>query len=380
MIKFSITIVLGLALLSSFHTMLIAQEYIYVGTYNEKDSPGIFVYEFDRTNGLLKPVQEVSGMNSPSYLEIHPSGKYLYAVNRSTVLPDRRWGSVSSWLINQKTGQLEHINDQPTFGSESCHVNIDSKGRLVFVSNYSTGNICVFPIKTNGALEVISASIQHEGSSINESRQKGPHVHQSTLTPDDAYLLVSDLGIDKVKVYSIDYDNNKLLPLPSSDGLVEKGSGPRHSVVHSNQKFAYVINEMGSTVTLFHVGSEDAKLHPVQTMSTIPENYEGVNYCADIHIDPTGKFLYGSNRGHNSLAIFSIHPDSGELAVIGHQSTFGEWPRNFLVDPKGEFIFVANQNSNNIVTFRREPHTGLLEKIDAEVMVNKPVCIKILEL
>lgn len=380
MMKFSISILFGLALAFSFRITLIAQEYIYVGTYNEKDNPGIFVYEFDRAKAILTPIQEVGGMNSPSYLELHPGGKYLYAVNRSTVLPDRRWGSVSAWLINQKTGQLDHINDQPTFGSESCHVNIDSKGRLVFVSNYSTGNICVFPVTADGALDVISESIQHEGSSINESRQKAPHVHQSILTPDDKYLFVSDLGIDKVKVYAIDYVNNKLIPLPSSDGLVEKGSGPRHSVVHTNQKFAYVINEMGSTVTLFNINSKDSRLEPVQSISTVPENYEGVNYCADIHIDPTGKFLYGSNRGHNSLAIFSIDPNSGRLAVIGHQSTFGEWPRNFLIDPKGEFIFVANQNSNNIVLFRILPETGLLEKIDAEVMVNKPVCIKILEL
>lgn len=259
-------------------------------------------------------------------------------------------------------------------------MNIDSKGRLVFVSNYSTGNLSVFPINANGTLDVISESVQHSGKGKNANRQGRPHVHQSVVSGDDRYLFVSDLGIDKVKVYSIDYSKNTLIAIPGSDGLLDGGAGPRHFTVHPNQKFAYVINEMGSTVTLFNINSKDSRLEPVQSISTVPENYQGVNYCADIHIDPTGKFLYGSNRGHNSLTIFSIDPNSGRLAVIGHQSTFGEWPRNFLIDPKGEFIFVANQNSNNIVLFRILPETGLLEKIDAEVMVNKPVCIKILEL
>ena len=371
-----------LILTAGFTNMKISsenKEYIYVGTYNEDNKPGIFVFEFDRKEGSMSLVQEVGGMGSPSYLEIHPSGKYIYSVNRSSVIPDKKWGSVSSYKIDPANGTISHLNDQPTQGSESCHVSIDSKGRLVFVSNYSTGNLSVFPVSADGSLGKFSDTEQHTGNSINESRQKQPHVHQSIVSPNDKFLYVSDLGIDKVKVYSIDFDKNTLTGLPGSDGLVEKGSGPRHSVVHENQKFAYVINELASTVTAFKIDPANGGLTPYQNITTVPKDYKEVNYCADIHIDPSGQFLYGSNRGHNSLAIFKIDQVSGELTNVGFQSTFGEWPRNFLIDPKGEFIFVANQNSNNIVLFRRDPESGKLSKIEKEIIVPKPVCLKILE-
>ena len=356
------------------------KEFIYVGTYNEKDTPGIFVFEFDRKAGRLELIQEVGGMRSPSYLEINPNGRFLYAVNRSSVLDEKKWGSVSAYQINQESGKLMHLNDQPSFGSESCHISIDSNGRMVFVSNYTTGNLTVFPIRKNGSLDVISDAVQHFGSSINQQRQKSPHVHQSILSNDDGFLFVSDLGIDKVKVYSIDYQEKKLTAISQSDGIVNQGSGPRHCVMHENSKFAYVINELSSTVTFFSYETESGKLTPAQTISTVPQDYDGTNYCADIHIHPSGKFLYGSNRGHNSLAIFNIDQDSGKLSIVGHQSTYGEWPRNFLIDPKGEYIFVANQNSSNIVLYTVDSSTGQLKKIDSEINVPKPVCLKILEL
>ncbi len=362
------------------HRASIAKEYIYVGTYNEDGKPGIFVYEFDRKDGVLSLVQEVGGMGSPSYLEIHPSGKYIYSVNRSSVSPDKKWGSVSSYKIDQETGTLSHLNDQPSQGSESCHISIDSKGRLVFVSNYSTGNLSVFPVLKDGSLDEFSDVEQHTGNSINQQRQKSPHAHQSIVSPDDNFLYVSDLGIDLVKAYAIDYKKNSIVGIPESDGIVEKGSGPRHSVIHKNQKYAYVINELASTVTAFKIETGNGKLIPIQTISTIPEDFKDVNYCADIHIDPSGKFLYGSNRGHNSLAIYKIDQNNGKLESTGFQSTSGEWPRNFLMDPKGDFIFVANQNSNNIVVFRRNTETGELSKIAKEIMVPKPVCLKILEM
>ena len=356
------------------------KEYIYVGTYNETGKPGIFVFEFNRTAGTMKLVQELGGMIAPSYLEIHPNNQFLYSVNRNSVIEGKRWGSVSSYKINQENGTLEHLNDQPTFGVESCHVNLDSKGRLVFVANYGTGNLTVFPVNADGTLDAISDSRQHYGHGKDSKRQGKPRVHQSVVSADDRFLFVSDLGIDKVKVYSIDYTTNRLTALPGSDGILEGGSGPRHFAIHQNGKFAYAINELSSTVTLFSLGETEAQLTPVQTISALPEDYEGTSYCADIHIDPSGKFLYGSNRGHNSLAIFSIDQNTGRLSVIDYQSIFGDWPRNFLIDPKGEYIFVANQNSNNIVLFKIDPDTGKLHKTDVEVSVPGPVCLKILEL
>jgi 6-phosphogluconolactonase len=376
-------ILIAILIISGFiimHRVSAKKEYIYVGTYNEDGKPGIFVYEFDRKKGSMSLIQEVGGMGSPSYLEIHPSGKYLYSVNRSSVTPGKKWGSVSSYKIDQETGSLSHMNDQPSQGSESCHISIDSKGRLVFVSNYSTGNLSVFPVLEDGSLNEFSDTEQHTGNSINQQRQKGPHVHQSIVSPDDNFLYVSDLGIDLVKAYSIDYNKNSVTGMSGSDGIVDKGSGPRHASIHKSQKFAYVINELASTVTAFKIESGNGRLIPIQTISTIPDDFKEVNYCADIHIDPSGKFLYGSNRGHNSLAIFKIDQDNGKLESTGFQSTSGEWPRNFLIDPKGEFVFVANQNSNNIVVFRRNSESGELSKIEKEIIVPKPVCLKILEM
>jgi 6-phosphogluconolactonase len=381
--KMKYILIITILIVSGFTTMTrasTAKEYIYVGTYNEDGQPGIFVYEFDRKNGSMSLVQEVGGMGSPSYLEIHPSGNYLYSVNRSSVTPDKKWGSVSSYKIDPEKGTLSHLNDQPSQGSESCHISIDSKGRLVFVSNYSTGNLSVFPVLEDGSLEACSDIEQHTGSSINQQRQKSPHVHQSIVSPDNSFLYVSDLGIDLVKAYSIDYNKNSVTGIPASDGLVDKGSGPRHSTIEKNQKFAYVINELASTVTAFKIEAGNGRLVPIQTISTIPEDFKEVNYCADIHIDPSGKYLYGSNRGHNSLAIFKIDRDTGKLETKGFQSTSGEWPRNFLIDPKGEFVFVANQNTNNIVIFRRNADSGELSKIEKEIIVPKPVCLKILQI
>lgn len=365
--------------LSSFSIHCQTKEYMYVGTYNEKDQPGIFVFSFDRKDGRMTLVQQIGGMVAPSYLEVNHNGTHLYSVNRNSVIAGKKWGSVSAYKINRKDGTLTHLNDQPAFGAESCHISLDSKSRLVFVSNYSTGNLSVFPIREDGSLDGLSGSVQHNGSSLDQSRQKGPHVHQSVVSGDDQYLFVCDLGIDKVKVYSIDYQNKNLIPLSGSDGIVDKGSGPRHFTLDEDQSYGYVINEMASTVTAFRLG-DSAQLTPIQTLSTTPSEYDGTNYCADIHIEPGGKFLFGSNRGHNSLAIFQIDRESGTLKEAGHQSTYGEWPRNFLIDPEGEYVFVANQNTDNITFFRLNGNTGQLTKVDFEASVPKPVCLKILEL
>lgn len=355
-------------------------EIIYIGTYTAPGKPGLFVFKFNRKSGDLELIQEVGGMESPSYLEINPNGKFLYSANRSTVIDDKQWGSISSYSIDQLSGRITHLNDQPSFGSESCHVSIDSKGRLVFVANYTTGNVSVFPIIPDGSLGTISESVQHTGSSIDKSRQEGPHAHCTTVSPDDKYLYATDLGIDKIKSYRIDYENNKLIPIPESDGLVKKGAGPRHFTIHTNEKYAYVIEELSSSITFFDYNKEDGSLTERQRISTIPEGFNDINYCADIHISPSGKYLYGSNRGHNSLAIYSINQEDGMLSIVDYQSTFGEWPRNFLIDPNGEFVFVANQNSDNIVVFKLDNTSGKLKKTGEINDLPKPVCIKHLKL
>jgi 6-phosphogluconolactonase len=354
------------------------QDFLYVGTYTENGAAGIYVYQFDRNTGAVNLVETAGDLASPSYLTIHPNGRYLYSVNRGKVLQDKNWGSVSAFSIESGTGHLNHLNDQPVFGSEACYISTDSQGRLAFVANYSTGNVVVFPIKNNGTLGTISDARQHSGGSINLSRQKGPHAHCAYVSPDDKHLYVVDLGIDRIKTYEIDYLNIKLIPRPESDGLTEPGSGPRHITFDQEGKFAYVIEELASSIRVFQRDPGTGALKPIQDIRTIPEDFTDTNYPADIHIDPTGKYLYGSNRGHDSLAIFRINEKNGTLEKAGYQSVSGKWPRNFLIDPKGEYVFVVNQNSDNLAIFKLDPSTGNLEKISDNTSISKPVCVKIL--
>ncbi|MBR9997936.1 MAG: lactonase family protein, partial [Cyclobacteriaceae bacterium] len=316
-------------------------EFLYIGTYTEADGPGIHVYRFDRTSGSLSFVETAGSLESPSYVTLHPDGRFLYSVNRGKVIPDKNWGSVSAFSIDKENGKLLHLNNQPIFGAEGCYISTDSRGRLAFVANYSTGNVVVFPILKDGSLGTIADEHQHTGSSVNPSRQKGPHAHCAYVSPDDKHLYVVDLGLDLVKTYEIDYDRQKLIPKPEQDGKARPGTGPRHITIDRTGKFAYAIEELSSSVTVYRRDVKTGGLTSIQHISTIPGDYTETNYCADIHIESSGKFLYGSNRGHDSLAIFRINPENGMLEPAGYQPVSGKWPRNFLIDPKGEFVFVA---------------------------------------
>jgi 6-phosphogluconolactonase len=272
-----------------------------------------------------------------------------------------------------------HINDQPSFGNAPCHISLDSQGRLLFIANYGSGSIAAYPIEKDGSLAPASKFIQHTGSSIAGERQQGPHAHSTVVSPRDDYLYAADLGIDKVKTYRINYINKTMEPVPASDGIANPGSGPRHITISADQKFLYLLEEMGHQVAVFAIDSTNGALIPVQTISTLPDDYKETNFCADIHIDPSGKYLYASNRGHNSLAIYEIDKKAGKLILIDMESVHGDWPRNFLIDPKGDYLFVANRRTNNVVVFKREPSTGKLTYTVAEVSVPEPVCLKILE-
>jgi 6-phosphogluconolactonase len=272
------------------------REYIYVGTFSGDVEKGIYVFEFDRIKGTLSPAQILGGMESPTYIEIHPNGKFLYSVNRNSINEEETWGSVSSYTIDPLTGKLTHINDQPSFGNAPCHISLDSQGRLLFIANYGSGSIAAYPIDEDGSLAPASKFIQHTGSSIAGERQQGPHAHSAVVSPRDDYLYVADLGIDKVKTYRIDYKNMTMDPLPGSDGIARQGSGPRHITISADQKFLYLLEEMGHHVAVFSIGPENGALSIVQSISTLPEDYNETNFCADIHIDHTGKYLYASRK------------------------------------------------------------------------------------
>ncbi len=355
-----------------------SQRFVYVGTYTYGLSKGIYVCRFDYDFKRLDIIQTVEGIKNPSFLAMTPNQRFLYAVSEGSIYEGKKTGVVYAYQIDQESGKLTYLNEQPSHGRSPCHINVDQTGRWLAVANYSDGTLSVFPIENDGKLGEASDVVQHKGASVNPQRQKGPHAHSVYFDPNNKYVVSADLGIDKIMIYQFDQENGKLLPNDPAWFKTHQGAGPRHFTFHPKGQYAYVIQELNSTITAFEYMPDKGILSAIQTISTLPDGYEGENSCADIHVSPDGKFLYGSNRGHNSMAIFSIDPANGRLTARGHTSTQGERPRNFAIDPTGRYLFAANQDSNNIVPFAIHGKTGELRFIEKQFEIPNPVCIKFL--
>lgn len=348
-----------------------AKEIMYVGTYSIRGSEGIYVFEFDRKAGTMQPIQATSNGKSPSFLAIHPSGKYLYAVDEGA----DKTGGVSAYAIDKATGKLTFLNGQPSLGAGPCHISIDQTGKTAFVSNYGGGSLAVLPIKADGTLGEPTDSVQDTGTGPNTQRQEKPHVHSATLAPDNRFVYVADLSTDKLNIFDIDVKASKVKPAQTPFAPVKPGSGPRHFTFHPNGKYAYLVEELTSTVAVFSRNAQTGALTLLDdNVKTLPDGFTGQNTSADIHIDPSGKFLYQSNRGANTLAIFAIGND-GKLTKVGDQPTEGKTPRNFLIDPRGDFVFVAHQDTDNITIFKRDQKTGRLTYTGQSVKVPAAVCV-----
>lgn len=355
---------------------------MYVGTYNQSKNgteshPGIYIYRFDTASGKLTSIGEVSDVANPSFLCLNPSGQNLYAPNEVSETNGEKGGGVTSFAIDRESGALTKLSSHCTGGGHPCHVNIDQTGKWLCASNYSGGNFAVFPILGDGSVGPRSAFVQHEGSSIHP-HQKAPHVHSSIMSPDNKYLMVADLGIDRVGVYELDHQSGTVTSKPELWAATKPGAGPRHMVFHQDKRFFYVVNELNSTVTAFSWEASSGKFKEIHTVPMLPPDYEKGGAAADIHIDPQGKFLYASNRGHDSLAIYSINCDTGELTPAGHSPTLGREPRNFGLDPSGEFVIAANHRSDTIFVFKRDSETGQMEPTGEKVDVPSPVCVRFL--
>lgn len=354
------------------------KEILYVGTFSVRGSQGIYVLSFDRAKRVLKLVQSVPSLQSPSYLTVHPSGKFLYSVNRGKADATDNGGSVSAYGIDPKTGKLNGLNHRPSYGDDPCYISIDKTGQYAFVTNYNRGNLVVLPLFDDGLIGNPSDAKKYVGSSINEKRQESPHVHSAVISPDNRFLYVPDLGTDKIYVYEFNASNGRLSS--TAEVPVNPGSGPRHFTFHPNGRFAYLAEELTSSVCTFSVNKTTGDLTILEdTLASLPKTFTAPNTSADIHTDGKGKYLYLSNRGFDALSLFSIAP-TGKLTLIGHQPTGGKTPRNFLMDPKGEFIFVANQDSDSIVLFRINAKTGKLVQVGKPVKIPSPVCLKLLTL
>lgn len=347
--------------------------YLFVGTYTGEGSEGIYLYKFNSEDGSVTPADTASSSN-PSYLTLSPDHSFLYAVNEEA---DSAEATVSAFSFDKENGKISFLNQQSSRGGAPCYVSTDQTGKAVFVGNYLGGSLAVFPVQENGSLAESTTAIVHEGSSVNERRQNSPHVHCTIISPDNNMLFVTDLGTDTVTGYAFDSDSVSLRSEPSIVFETEPGAGPRHLTFHPNGEYAYLVNELNGTVVAFSYDGES--LEELQTISTLPENYEGRFSGADIHVSADGRFLYASNREDlNNIVIYTIDRNSGLLEKVGEQSSGGAHPRNFMIDPTGAYLLVANRNTDNIVVFERDQESGLILPTDIEINVSQPVSLQMI--
>ena len=349
---------------------------LFVGTYTEPEqstSKGVYVYRMD-SSGRLSFEFVIQGLVNPSYLAVHPQSGYLYTISEKGTFEGQPNGGVAALAVDFQTGEVRVLNKQSSGGEDPCYISIEHTGRYALVANYTSGSVAMLPILPDGTLAPASDVIKHSGSSIHPDRQDKPYAHCILPDPTNRFSLAVDLGIDKILVYRMDLDTGRLHQ--HGERKVSEGSGPRHMVFHPNGRYAYVVCELNSTLLGFRYEAENGNLEQIQTIRTLPRGYDGINSLADVHITPNGKYLYASNRGHDSFASFSIDSQSGELAVLDHIPCGGNEPRGFEIAPGGKFLLAANQNTNNIVTFLIDPVRGQLSRTGDEVEVSMPVCIK----
>jgi 6-phosphogluconolactonase len=349
---------------------------VYVGTYTSGKSEGIYLYRLNLSSGELKHVTTTKGVKDPSYLALAPNRRYLYAVNEVEEFSGKKSGAISAFSVNQQTGELKLLNQQPSLGGAPCYVVVDKTGRFVLVANYVGGNVAVLPVNSDGSLGDATDVKQFRGSSVDAQRQEGPHAHCIVLDHANGFAYACDLGTDRIMIFRLDARQGKLIPNGRPWVQVKPGAGPRHLTFHPGGKYAYVVNELHATITAFAHDRTSGNLNEVQTVSTLPQDFTAANTSADIHISPDGRFLYCSNRGHDSIAAFKLDPRNGKLSFIAHESTGGKAPRNFAIDPTGAFLLAANQKSDNIVVFRRDKKTGRLSATGQVAEAPSPVCLK----
>jgi 6-phosphogluconolactonase len=349
---------------------------VFVGTYTDKtDSKGIYAFEFDAATGKLAPKRLAVESSNPSWVMIHPNGKWAYAANESG-----KQSTISAFSVDAKSAKLALLNQLPALGEDPCYLSFDKSGKYIFVANYTSGNIVVFPILPDGKLGEHTSAVKDAGAlGPNKERQEAPHAHWIEPTPGKRLVFVADLGLDRVLAYAFDATNGKLTLAFSHSAVLSPGTGPRHGVFSKDEKFLFVLGEMKSTVTAF-VADGKGGYRAMQAVSGLPANFSGRNDAAEIALHPSGKWLFASNRGHDSIAVFSVDPATGKLERAGDYSTGGKEPRHFAIDPTGRFLLAENQNSNSIVVFRINPESGGLSQVLTTEAIPSPVCLTFLRI
>jgi 6-phosphogluconolactonase len=352
---------------------------VFIGTYTEHEgsrSKGIHIYRFEPSSGELSFQREAIGILNPSYLDIHPGGKFLYAISEVQSFGGEDGGGVSAFAIDSGSGELQLLNAHSSRGKDPCYISIDQTGRFALVANYSGGNAAMIPIQADGRLGPATDVIQHAGSSVHPERQTAPLVHSIVPDPANCFAIAADLGADKLVLYEMDLGNGKLNK--HAEVTVQAGSGPRHLIFHPNGRYLYLLNELNSTLIVYRYNSGAGAVEELQTISTLPPGFTGENLCADLHIQ--GRYLYSSNRRHDSIAWFLIDENTGQLTYEDEIPSGGREPRGFAIDPTGSFLLAAHERSGNVVVFQIDPVTGSLSPTAHETKVPHPVCVKFMYL
>lgn len=349
--------------------------FVYIGSYAESDQPGVYACRFDAQSGALTRSSHVSGLKNPTFLDVDPNRSTLYALAERSGPDGSKTGIAAAYDIDRLTGSLSPLNEEATTPAPTCHLVLDRSRRSLIVSSYHGGMVGMSPIREDGGIGPASDIKQHEGSSVLPVQSQA-RAHSVTIDRHNRFAVACDLGLDKLIVYRLDPDASRLNLHNATE--TAPGAGPRHGVFHPSAPFFYVINELNATITVYSYVEEQGRLSKIQTVPTLPSDYAGSNACADIHVSPDGRFLYGSNRGHDSIAVYRIDAATGRLAHVEHASAGGRHPRNFAISPDGRFVLVANRDTDNVAVFRRDEETGKLAATGNELAVSKPVCIKFL--
>ena len=350
----------------------------YVGTYTEEGnkSKGIYAYRYDAKTSKITPLGLAAETTNPSFVALHPNGRFLYAVNEVGNYMGPNSGGVSAFAVDRTSGKLTLLNEVASRGADPCYIIVDKAGKYVLVANYTGGSVAVFPILADGKLGEASAFVQHTGYGTDPKRQEAAHAHSIDLSSDNHFAMVDDLGLDELLVYKFDSAKGSLTPNDPPFAKLAPGAGPRHFVLRPDGKFGYVVSEMGHTVTVLSNDAASGRLQVLQTITTLPKDFKGRNDDAEIQMHPSGKFLYASNRGEDTIVVYAIDGTKGTLTQVASVPTGGKEPRSFEIDPTGGFLFAQNQKSDNIVVFKIDQKTGNLTTTGKVLEVPSPVCLK----
>jgi len=348
---------------------------VYVGTYTSGGAEGIYVLKLDVGSGDVTRIGTIKAVVDPSFLTTDSQDRFLYAVNETNEYEGKASGAVSAFLI-EEDGGLRFINRVPSLGGSPCHLTVSANDKFVLVANYMGGNVAVFPVRPDGGLGQSVDLKQHQGSGPNKERQEAPHAHSVYLDAKNRFALVADLGLDKVMIYNFDPASGKLSS--NTSFALKPGAGPRHLALHANGRFAYVINELDCTITVAAYDPKLGSLKELQAVTTLPNGFSGQNTCAEIVVSPSGKYVYGSNRGHDSIVSYSIDKLTGKLTFLERVPTGGKTPRNFTIDPTGKYLLAANQNSGDVTIFRIDKNTGRIQSTGKKIDIPAPVCLRII--